>query len=80
MRTIRGFFADISIQTTKLSITGEYYNYFKNVLRLKKSDFIELFNNDDGLQYKTQIIDINNKNILLDVIEKKKYIMKIVIL
>ncbi len=72
MRTIRGFFADISIQTTKLSITGEYYNYFKNVLRLKKSDFIELFNNNDGLQYKTQIIDINNKNILLDVIEKKE--------
>ncbi|AJI55147.1 RNA methyltransferase, RsmE family protein [Francisella philomiragia] len=83
MRTIRGFFADISTQTTKLSITGEYYNYFKNVLRLKKSDFIELFNNNDGFQYKAQIIDINNKSILLEVIEKKeihnenKYIVNI---
>ncbi|WP_432772825.1 16S rRNA (uracil(1498)-N(3))-methyltransferase [Francisella salimarina] len=72
MRTIRGFFAEISTKTMHISITGEYYNYFKNVLRLKKSDSVELFNNSDGLQYKTKIIDITNKNIALQVLEKKE--------
>ncbi|MBK2109732.1 16S rRNA (uracil(1498)-N(3))-methyltransferase [Francisella tularensis] len=71
MRTIRGFFSDISTKTTIFNISGEYYNYFKNVLRLKKSDLIELFNNNDSLQYKTKIIAIDNKNITLEVINKK---------
>ncbi|NDT65455.1 16S rRNA methyltransferase, partial [Francisella tularensis subsp. holarctica] len=52
MRTIRGFFSDISTKTTIFNISGEYYNYFKNMLRLKKSDLIELFNYTDSLQYK----------------------------
>lgn len=71
MRTIRGFFSDISTKTTIFNISGEYYNYFKNVLRLKKSDLIELLNNTDSLQYKTKIITIDNKNITLEVIDKK---------
>lgn len=72
MRTIRGFFADISTNSRKLNISGEYYNYFKNVLRLKKSDVIELFNNCDGLEYKSEIVDINNNNIILEVIDNKQ--------
>ncbi|GAB4223569.1 MAG: 16S rRNA (uracil(1498)-N(3))-methyltransferase [Francisella sp.] len=72
MRTIRGFFADINIHTERCCITGEYYNYFKNVLRLKNNDFIELFNNKDGLEYKTKIISIDNKTITLEVIETQE--------
>ncbi|WP_150466507.1 16S rRNA (uracil(1498)-N(3))-methyltransferase [Francisella sp. SYW-9] len=72
MRTIRGFFAEISQNTKNLSISGEYYNYFKNVLRLKKNDIVELFNNSDGIQYQTKIFDINNKNIDLEVISSKE--------
>lgn len=72
MRTIRGFFAEISNNTKNLSISGEYYNYFKNVLRLKKNDTVELFNNSDGTQYKTKILNINNKNIDLEVLSSKK--------
>ena len=49
------FFSDISQVTKKTNISGEYYNYFKNVLRLKKYDIIELFNNVDGIQYQTEI-------------------------
>lgn len=71
MRTIRGFFADISPQSKNLTISGEYYNYFKNVLRLKKADTIELFNNKDSLQYTTKIIAINNKDIAFEVISSK---------
>ncbi|AIT09041.1 16S rRNA methyltransferase [Candidatus Francisella endociliophora] len=71
MRTIRGFFAEISQENRNLAISGEYYNYFKNVLRLKKSDTIELFNNKDGLQYKTKIISIDNKAINLEVIDSR---------
>ncbi|MDE4982355.1 RsmE family RNA methyltransferase, partial [Francisella tularensis subsp. holarctica] len=40
-------------------------------LRLKKSDLIELLNNTYSLQYKTKIITIDNKNITLEVIDKK---------
>ena len=72
MRTIRGFFAEISNNTKNLSISGEYYNYFKNVLRLKKNDIVELFNDLDGLQYKTKILNINNKSIDLEVISSKE--------
>ncbi|MED7819253.1 MULTISPECIES: 16S rRNA (uracil(1498)-N(3))-methyltransferase [unclassified Francisella] len=72
MRTIRGFFTEISNDTKNLSISGEYYNYFKNVLRLKKNDLVELFNSLDGNQYKTKISNINNKNIDLEVISSKE--------
>ncbi|ASG67545.1 ribosomal RNA small subunit methyltransferase E [Francisella halioticida] len=72
MRTIRGFFVEILDNTKKLSISGEYYNYFKNVLRLKKNDIVELFNNLDGIQYKTKILNINNKNIDLEVVSSKE--------
>ncbi|API86474.1 16S rRNA (uracil(1498)-N(3))-methyltransferase [Francisella uliginis] len=72
MRTIRGFFAKISNNTKNLSISGEYYNYFKNVLRLKKNDIVELFNDLDGLQYKTKILNVNNKSIDLEVISSKE--------
>ncbi|QIW09846.1 16S rRNA (uracil(1498)-N(3))-methyltransferase [Francisella sp. LA112445] len=72
MRTIRGFFAEISQNTKNLSISGEYYNYFKNVLRLKKNDIVELFNNLDSVQYQARIFDINNKNIELEVISSKE--------
>lgn len=71
MRTIRGFFAEISQQSSKIDITGEYYNYFKNVLRLKKSDTIELFNNADGLQYESKITNIDNKKIQLEIVNSK---------
>ena len=54
------------------NISGEYYNYFKNVLRLKKTDLIELFNNKDSLQYKTKTTAFDNKNITLEVIDKKQ--------
>ena len=67
MRTIRAFFADISNSVSSVSITGDYYNYFKNVLRLKKNDSIVLFNNSDGLEYSTEIINITNKAIELNV-------------
>ncbi|MED7788591.1 16S rRNA (uracil(1498)-N(3))-methyltransferase [Francisella sp. 19X1-34] len=72
MRTIRGFFAEISKNTKNLSISGEYYNYFKNVLRLKKNDLVELFNNSDSIQYKTKILNINSKNIELEVTSSKE--------
>ncbi|AJC48864.1 16S rRNA (uracil(1498)-N(3))-methyltransferase [Allofrancisella guangzhouensis] len=71
MRTIRGFFSGISSSLDNIQITGEYYNYFKNVLRLKKDDFIELFNNHDSKQYKTKIIVINNKHIELEVVSSQ---------
>ena len=71
MRTIRGFFPDISDNTKDIAITGEYYNYFKNVLRLKKNDCITLFNNRDSKEYQTEIINITNKNISLKVTESK---------
>ncbi|MDE5012671.1 16S rRNA methyltransferase, partial [Francisella tularensis subsp. holarctica] len=58
-------------KTTIYNISGEYYNYIKNMLLLKKSYMIELFNNTDSLQYKTKIITIDNKNITLEVIDKK---------
>ena len=67
MRTIRAFFADISNSVSSVSITGDYYNYFKNVLRLKKNDSIVLFNNSDGLEYSTEIINITNKAIELNI-------------
>ncbi len=72
MRTIRAFFADISSSTQNVSVTGEYYNYFKNVLRLKKNDSIVLFNNLDGLEYSTEIISITNKAIELNIINTSK--------
>lgn len=72
MRTIRAFFANINSQMPKASIPGEYYNYFKNVLRLKKSDTIELFNNNDGFQYSSSIIDITNKAIEVKIDSKTK--------
>ncbi|QIV94902.1 16S rRNA (uracil(1498)-N(3))-methyltransferase [Allofrancisella frigidaquae] len=71
MRTIRGFFSDISNASTSLQITGEYYNYFKNVLRLKKNDFIELFNGYDSKQYRAKITAVNNKHIELEVISSQ---------
>ena len=67
MRTIRAFFADISNSVSSVSMTGDYYNYFKNVLRLKKNDSIVLFNNSDGLEYSTEIINITNKAIELNI-------------
>ena len=67
MRTIRAFFTDISDSVPSIAITGEYYNYFKNVLRLKKNDSIALFNNLDGLEYSTEIINITNKAIELNI-------------
>jgi 16S rRNA (uracil1498-N3)-methyltransferase len=72
MRTIRAFFADISESTPNVAITGEYYNYFKNVLRLKKNDNIVLFNNLDGLEYNTEIINITNKAIELNITDSVK--------
>lgn len=72
MRTIRAFFDDISDSVPSVAITGEYYNYFKNVLRLKKNDSIVLFNNLDGLEYSTEIVAITNKAIELDIIDTTK--------
>lgn len=70
MRTIRAFFTDIHDEISTISITGEYFNYFKNVLRLKKSDTIELFNNKDNFQYTSTVIEINNKSIELEILSK----------
>jgi 16S rRNA (uracil1498-N3)-methyltransferase len=67
MRTIRAFFADISSTMSEVAITNDHYNYFKNVLRLKKNDNIVLFNNLDGLEYNTEIISITNKAIELNI-------------
>ena len=72
MRTIRAFFAYISDSVPSVAITGEYYNYFKNVLRLKKNDSIVLFNNLDGLEYSTEIVAITNKAIELNISDKTK--------
>ena len=72
MRTIRAFFANINDTLPTVTITDEYYNYFKNVLRLKKSDAIVLFNNIDGFEYNSKIINITNKAIELNIINITK--------
>jgi 16S rRNA (uracil1498-N3)-methyltransferase len=69
MRTIRAYFENIDKNSTNISITDDYYNYFKNVLRLKKNDIVELFNNNDSRQYKLSIYDITNKKIDLLLID-----------
>mgnify|MGYP000035325248 CR=1 FL=1 len=68
MRTIRGFMPDIEKSSQELKITGEYHNYFKNVLRLKVGEIISVFNDKDSLEYDIEIKEITNKHILVDVL------------
>ncbi|MFC4891449.1 16S rRNA (uracil(1498)-N(3))-methyltransferase [Pseudofrancisella aestuarii] len=72
MRTIRGFFPEINKSLIETEISGEYYNYFKNVLRLKKGDLINLFNNKDSLEYITKINNISNKHLTINIIDSIK--------
>lgn len=72
MRTIRGFFPEINKSLIETEISGEYYNYFKNVLRLKKGDQINLFNSKDSLEYITEINNISNKSLVIKVTDSIK--------
>lgn len=70
MRHIRGYLESINTTSTIINITGDLYNHLKNVLRLKISDRVTLFNNIDGCDYKVIISNINKNTIECKIVDK----------
>ena len=53
----------------RITLTTKQFHYIKNVIRLKKNDFLRIFNGKDG-EWLSKIEKIDKKNIYI-VIEKK---------
>ena len=53
----------------RITLTTKQFHYIKNVIRLKKNDFLRIFNGKDG-EWLSKIEKIDKKNIYL-VLEKK---------
>lgn len=65
------FIEPANINSGEIIIEGDNHNHLTRVLRAKLKDIIE-FSDNKNYRYITKIIEINKKNTLLEIIERKK--------
>lgn len=64
------FVRNNQISGNTINIMGTDVNHITNVLRLKTDDEIKICNVDEGINYKTQIVEINKENVKCNILEE----------
>lgn len=64
------FVKNNQIEGNIINIVGTDVNHIVNVLRLKIDDKIHVCNEDNGINYKSKIIEINKENVKCEVLEE----------
>lgn len=64
------FVKNNQIEDNIINIIGTDVNHIANVLRLKIDDKIHVCNEDNGINYKSKIIEINKENVKCEILEE----------
>ena len=64
------FVKNNQIEGIIINIVGTDVNHIANVLRLKIDDKIHVCNEDNGINYKSKIIEINKENVKCEILEE----------
>lgn len=67
----RFFSNNIDLQNNKIIIDGDDVKHITKVLRMKEEDLLEVCDNKDN-EYVAKIINLDKKEITLDIVEKKE--------
>lgn len=66
------FVKDNQIDENTIKIIGTDVNHIVNVLRLKINDEINVCNENDGMNYKSEIVEMNKEAVKCNILEKFK--------